>query len=233
MMAHRTLRGRIAYLHDELGERGREWFTITVHGDGARTVRAQCEMDDEALLRDVTYSVDGSWRPLDAFVRMVRRDTFVGSAWFRFRDDGAECESFTAADGRVSQRRELGVRPLLFAPHPLVCDGWQASAFDHSRGPGRQRLDPCSNSSSRPDGGSGPSIGIVRKDLEYVGDETITVPAGTFATRHLRILPLMPEMAHWTPLEFWVTGADCQLVRMRWDLLRSTYDLVELEGELR
>ena len=43
----------------------------------------------------------------------------------------------------------------------------------------------------------------------------------------------MPEMAHWTPLEFWVTGADCQLVRMRWDLLRSTYDLVELEGELR
>jgi hypothetical protein len=125
------------------------------------------------------------------------------------------------------------VRPRLFAPHPLVCDGWQASAFDFSRGPGRQRLDPCANSSSRPDGGSGPSIGIVHKDLEYVGDETITVPAGSFATRHLRILPLMPEMAHWTPMDFWVTGTDCQLVRMRWDLLRSTYDLVELEGELR
>ena len=180
-MPHRTVRGRIAYRHDEHGERGREWFTVTVQGDGARTVRAQCEMDDEVLLRDVTYSVDGAWRPLDAFVRLVRNGRFVGSAWFRFDDDGAECESLTALEGRVSQRRETLGRPLLFAPHPLVCDGWQASAYDYSRGPGRQRLDPCSNSSSRPDGGSGPSIGIVHKDLEYVGDETVTVPAGTFA----------------------------------------------------
>jgi hypothetical protein len=40
----------------------------------------------------------------------------------------------------------------------------------------------------------------------------------------------MPWMAAWTPLEFWVTPEDCMLVRMRWDTLSSSYDLVELEG---
>jgi hypothetical protein len=232
-MRHRTLRGRIDYLHDQQGERGREWFTITAHADGARTLRAQCEMDDEDLLRDVTYSVDARWRPLDAFVRLVRQDQFVGSAWFRFHDRGAECEAFTVADGRTSQRVELERRPTLFAAHPLVGDGWQAAAYDFSRGPGRQRLELCTNSSSRPDGGSGPSLGVVHKDLEFVGEETVTVPAGRFRARRMRIHPLMPAMAHWPPLEFWVAGEDNLLVRMRWDLLESSYDLVELEGELR
>ena len=119
-MKHRALRGRIAYLHDRDGERGREWFSISVQDDGTRTLRAQCEMDDEDLLRDVTYTVDGSWRPLDAFVRLTRAQRFVGSAWFRFDDQGAECESWTASEGRLSQRVALSQRPRVFAPHPLV-----------------------------------------------------------------------------------------------------------------
>lgn len=233
MMPYRTYRGRIAYLRDGQGERGREWFTVTVHADGCRTVRAQCEMDDIGLLRDVTYSVDGAWRPLDAFVRLVSHDRFFGGAWFRFDDRGAECEAFTANDGRVHQRRELGRRPVLFVPHPLVCDGWQATAYDYSKGPGVQRLEPCADSSPRPDGGSGPALGISHKRLEYVGDEDIEVPAGRFRARHLRILPPEGDVAHGVPLEIWVTGQDSQLLRMRWDLLRSTYDLVEFEGELR
>lgn len=232
-MKHRALRGRIAYVHDRDGERGREWFSISVQDDGTRTLRAQCEMDDEDLLRDVTYTVDGAWRPLDAFVRLTRAQRFVGSAWFRFDDRGAECESWTANDGRVSQRVALAQRPRVFAPHPLVGDGWQAAAYDFSAGPGRQRIEPCTNSSPRHDGGSGPAIGVVHKDIEYVGDQTLTVAAGTFRVRHMRIHHLMPWMRDWTPLEFWVTAEDCLLVRMRWDTLSSTYDLVELEGSPR
>ena len=232
-MPGRNYRGHIRYLHDRHGERGREWFSVSVERDGSRLLRAQCEMDDEQLQRDVSYAVDGAWQPSEAYVRLVQQGVLTGSAWFLFDALGVSCEALTAAEGRVSQRRNLGCRPRVFAPHPLQSDGWQAAAFDFSRGPSRQRLDPCANSSARHDGASGPLIGIVHKDLEYVGDERITVAAGSFTARHMRIHPLMPSMAHWTPLEFWVTGEDFQILRMRWDLLESTYELAEISGDWR
>jgi hypothetical protein len=232
-LQQRNYRGLIRYLHDRDGERGREWFSVSVQANGDRLLRAHCEMDDEQLLRDVTYSLDVRWQPLEAFVRLVQQGITTGSAWFLFDDTGVDCEARTRSEGRIRQRRELGRRPLLFAPHPLQSDGWQAAAFDYSKGAGRQRLDPCANSSARPDGASGPLIGIVHKDLEYLGDERITVVAGTFTARHLKIHPLMPSMAHWTPLEFWVTGEDFQILRMRWDLLESTYELVQIDGDWR
>lgn len=227
----RNYRGYIRYLHDRDGERGREWFSVSVQPDGARVLRAQCEMDDEYLQRDVIYALNGAWQPCEAFVRLVQHGVHRGSAWFLFDAFGISCEALTSAEGRVRQRRELGCHARLFAPHPLQCDGWQAMAYDFSGGPGRQRIDPCANSSARHDGASGPLIGIVRKDIEYIGEERITVGAGSFIARHMKIHPLMPEMAHWTPLEFWVTGHDCQILRMRWDLLESTYELANISGD--
>ena len=61
MRPHKTLRGHIHYTSSKPGregvERGREHFTITVHGDGRRTLRAHCEIDDEPnVLRDVTLT---------------------------------------------------------------------------------------------------------------------------------------------------------------------------------
>lgn len=233
MALARNYHGLIRYIHDRDGERGHEWFHVSVQPDGARTLQAHCEMDDEELLRDVSYSLDQQWRPHDAYVRLVRHGQFQGSASFRFDDRGVQCDAFTRTQGSVRQRRDLGCRPLVFAPHPLQSDGWQASAYDFRRGPGRQRLDPCANSSSQPDGGSGPLIGIVHKDLEYVGDETLVVAGRTWQARHMRIHPLMASMSHWTPLEFWVAGEDFQFLRMRWDLLHSTYELSEISGNCR
>ena len=40
-------------------------------------------------------------------------------------------------------------------------------------------------------------------------------------------------MAAWPPLEFWVAGEDCQLLRLRWDLLETTYELVAVDGDCR
>ena len=40
-------------------------------------------------------------------------------------------------------------------------------------------------------------------------------------------------MAAWPPLEFWVAGSDFLLLRLRWDLLETTYDLVALDGNAR
>lgn len=64
VMHHRRYSGRIVCGHDRLGETGREWFTSAMH-ERQRTVRALCELKDETLLRDVTYTVDREFRPLD------------------------------------------------------------------------------------------------------------------------------------------------------------------------
>lgn len=221
-----TLRGRIDYLRNATGlVSGREWFSITRQRDGGRILRAQCEMDDIRLLRDVSYAVDRAWRPLEAHVRLVQDDAFVGSAFFRFTDTAVLCEAFTASEGRISQSVPVAHRPPVFAAHPIVNDGWQTMAFDHSDEAPIQWLRGAANSSPRADGGSGPMIGITDKRIEYVGETPVSVPAGTFDCRHYRIHPEHFD----SPLELYVSGSDCLLVRLEWAHLDSRYDLAELE----
>lgn len=225
----RHFSGRIDYRHDRLGETGREWFSVTVLAGGDRTVRAHCEMDDERLLRDVVYTVDLGWKPQDAYVRLSRDARFVGAGAFRFGDRHVEFDGETSAGGQLRQRVAVPHRPPVFAPHPIVCDGWQAAAFDHARPERIQPLRSCANSSALAHGGSGPMIGLVDKRLEYVGETQTSVPAGAWSTRHYRVLF---DHRDWPPLELFVTPEDRQLVCLRWDLLESSYELAELQGEI-
>ena len=104
----RAVRGTIAYTSNKPGregqERGREYFHITVHSDGRRTCMAHSEIDDRpSVMRDIVYSLDAQWMPTDCFVRLSVNDRFTGTGWFRFGKDFAECETYTALDGRVTQ----------------------------------------------------------------------------------------------------------------------------------
>ena len=81
------------------------------------------------------------------------------------------------------------------------------------------------------DGGSEPMVGVVYKDLEYVGDEDTEVAAGRFHVRHVRIHPVMGAMASWPPLDLWVAGEDFLLTRLRWDLLSTTCELTQVDGD--
>ena len=80
---HRRIRGKLHYTSDKPGrkgvERGREYFTITVNGDGRRTLRAYTEIDDAPnVMRDVTLSLRPDWKPSDAFVRISVTDWIEG-----------------------------------------------------------------------------------------------------------------------------------------------------------
>lgn len=227
-MKHRRYGGIIRHIHDNGNEVGREWFTISVHRD-QRTVRALCELEGEEIVRDTTYTVDGDWRPLDCFVRLSVNDAFQGSGWFLFTDHAIECETFTADAGRVSQTVSVARRPPVFVPHPLVCDGWQTAALSDVK-PGQvQHIHGAADSSPLPHGGSGPMIGLTDKAFRYEGEETITVPAGTFQTRHY---DLLPSNTDWPPLGLWVAGEDRQLIKARWDLRERDYVLTELWGDM-
>ena len=187
MRPHETVRGRILYTSrkpDREGvERGREYFTITRHRDGRRTLRAHAEIDDAPnVLRDVTLTTDRNWTTRDAFVRLSVGDETMGTSWFRFDDTFAECEGWTSERGRISERVEYDRPPALFGTHPIQGDAWHLNAVDRSNGPVVQEFDAFLMSSLDHRGATGPSL--VWHDpgmkIEYVGEDRITVGAGTF-----------------------------------------------------
>ena len=70
-MDHTTIRGKIRYtskkkeILDKV--RGGETFTMTIHTDGRRTLRAHCAIDENSprVLRDCTQSYDKNWGPTE------------------------------------------------------------------------------------------------------------------------------------------------------------------------
>lgn len=228
-MQHRSYRGKILYLTDGKGEMGREYFHVTVHGNGDRTLRAYVEMDDDDLIRDVTYTVNRAFQPLDAFVRLTIKDRFTGSAWYRFSDTQMECEAFTAGEGRIRYERATTKRAGSFGCHPVCCDTWHCAAAWHSGGtPGRRTLTEVGMSSYLPNGGSGPDLGQIDLNVDYVDDKRVTTPAGSFATRHYVNLRVGAP-ANRPPVEIWAFSSDFIPATIRWELLKQTYELVELD----
>lgn len=223
-MEHSMYRGKVLYIGDKVGERGREWFTVTKHRNGHRTMRAISEIYDSKVLRDVTQTVDEAWRPLDAFIRLTVAEQFVGSGWFRFGEGLAECETYMAEGGRVSQRIAVAGRVPFFGSHPVANDCWCAGGFDQGSGERIQVLEGGMMSSLLANGASGPMLHRMDLTIEYVGIEEITVPAGRFETQHYRY-----HVKDMDAEDLWCTPEDLMIVQIRWDWLATTYQLVELE----
>lgn len=236
-MRHRTVRGRIRYTSKKPEmldrERGREWFAFTHHGDGTTTLRAQCEIEEPepTVLRDVIYSLDASGRPLDLHVRLTVGDAFMGSGWLRHGDGFVECESYGPSIGRLSQRVDYDGPLDGFGTHPIVGDGYLTRCMDVSKGPHRRTLRVFLPS---PDhrGATPPMIAEVRIDLEYRGDERVTVAAGSFDCRRFAFIDegAMGGTQHPT-YEMWVT-ADDDAVFVQGGVggyMQTWYELVELQ----
>ena len=91
-MKQRNIRGKILYIGGQGEERGREWFSMTFHEDGQRTIRAHCEIDDTEVVREVTYTMDSHWKPLDCFNRIHVNRKFLGTGLVIVNGNEAECE---------------------------------------------------------------------------------------------------------------------------------------------
>lgn len=63
-----------------------------------------------------------------------------------------------------------------------------------------------------------------RMDVQYLGEEEITVGAGTFKCNRYMLNPgKIPRF------EMWVHGPDYLMVQLRWDRREKWYRLAELE----
>lgn len=236
-MPHRTVRGRIRYTSRKPEmmdrERGREWFAFTHHADGAVTMRAQCEIEEPepTVLRDVILSLDPQGRCRNLHVHLVVGDEPMGSGWFDVRDGAVECESSGATIGRLSQRVAIAEPFDGFGTHPIVGDGFLTRCMDVAKGPHRRAIRVFVPS---PDhrGATPPMIAAVGIDLEYLGDETVTVAAGTYPCRRFAFIDRGAMGGRQHPhYEMWVT-ADEDSVFVQGGVggyMATWYELVELE----
>ena len=243
---HRRVRGMLRYTSDQPGregaERGRERFTISVAADGRRTLRAYTEIDDAPhVQRDVTLSLGADWRPTDCFVRLSVGDRFMGSSWFRFTDTEAECEGYTVAEGRLSQRWPLA-KPLDgFGTHPIQADSWLTNMVDISAGRVRGEYDNLLMCSLDHRGASGPMLMKFPNPvkLAFIGRERITVTAGTFDALHYRFAETTDDGSGDTrnepgkhpPYDLWCTADGDRVCLLAYvtGYMMTRYELVEYE----
>jgi hypothetical protein len=226
-------RGRIAYKHRaDGGLWGFEDWTITRGSDGLRVLSVHCEMrfGDEDVVRDTVLSVHADYHPHDAYVRIMNHGAMTGTGWFRFTDTLAECESWTAREGRISQSFPIQ-RPLRgFGIHAVQGDGWLAASFPYGKGPGHKHYwGKNLIHSLHHFGATGPFIHTSESGFEYVGDESVTVPAGTFDCHRVRFAGMTNNHP---PYDMWITkdGDFLYVKGVVKGYMDSVFELAELEG---
>ncbi len=236
----RSIKGEIRYTskkpHMLDQERGRESFLFTRYPDGKITLRAHCQIDEPApsVWRDVIYSLDEHDRPLDCFVRLTVGGRFMGAGLFRMTADEIECESYGPAIGRLSQRMPTRGPYDGFGTHPIVADAYMARAMDLSRGPHKRPIRNFVPSSDHR-GATAPMIVETHMFLEYVGEDRVTVAAGTFDCRRFRYSDeeggmVAAQGAH-PPYELWVT-ADADSIFVQGGVggyMQTWYELTSLQ----
>jgi hypothetical protein len=227
-MRHRTLRYAVDYVAANGARRGQEEAHVTVHGDGTRTLRARSEIFDSEVLRDVVYTVDAAWRPLDALIRVRQQDRFVGVGMFRFTDREAECESFTEVTARASQRMALTDHPASFISHAVTADVWHGAGIRRDPAAGAQPLPSLLTCSPLHNGASGPMLARWPLQAHFLGIEPMDTPAGTFEAEHIRYEEPNGDLF----LDTWCSAdGDRIMLRMFYPPYNSSYLLRELRRE--
>ncbi len=211
-------------------ERGRERWTLVRHRDGRRSLQAHSEIDDRpSVLRFVQLNLNPDWSPADAAVRITVGDEFRGSGWFRFTPEGAECETFTATEGRVSQRLALAAPARFFGGHAIQNDGWATQLVDRSR-PGEIQTISVWLSSPDHRGATGPLLAGVMARLVFDGEECIRVAAGEFDAWHFRFVSVTGMAGEHPDYDVWTTS-DGDYIVLKGQVggyMQTAYELVSL-----
>ena len=236
-MKHRSITGTILYTSkkpDRLDQpRGIEHFRFTHHTDGKRTLRAHCEIEEPhpSVLRDIVYSLDEHGRPMDCHVRLTVDDRFMGSGWFRFTQDFVECESYGPTIGRLSQRMPLNGPVDGMGTHPVVADGYLLSLFGWVEGEKKKLRVMLPSPDHR--GATPPIIAEVNIDAVFLGRETVTVKAGTFATKHFQFIDdgSSGMAGQHPPYDVWITD-DADAIMLQGGVggyMQTWYELIALD----
>ncbi len=178
----RTVEGRYEN-RDLKGGRviGVETFRMTAYADGSRCLLIWSNTATRGTQISAHVCVDRQYRPTDAFARYWVNGAYRGAAWISV--DTADL-TLTSTVGGAATSQSVPL-PAIFSigTHPVSGDGWHAAAFGAGRSGTSQSftLTPTGDRST-PLGGQ-----FVPLQIEQLATERLTVPAGSFDTRRIRL----------------------------------------------
>lgn len=212
---------RGAYRNETLDQRqwrGDEHFDLWVHADGSHTLNVITHLAARSALFDVNLRSDSKFNPLEAFVRYWNQGAYKGSGHFVVEDGVLQMTS-TGPTGRQTAMLDLPASWTLGA-HPVSADGWHTARFDRS-GEALQTVSllsiDASADISQPVGGR-----LVPLTIEFIGEETIEVPAGQFATERYRLAGVN---------DIWVAGLYRTVIKSEIPLRNLRYVLTEWRSQ--
>ena len=221
------IHGRLSY-RKKTGsgfERGREDWWLTRNRDGSRTMRTLAMTDDSEFVRDVIYTLGADERPQLVLIQLQVGEKLIGSGYFRVSGDTMNIVTDGIDTGHTVQVVHVPPRFHVLT-HAVMLDGWPAWAFEGSQN-GSQTI-AVYTTSPLWNGTSGPLGRMTEQRFTLLGSEQITVPAGTFQTRHFRFGDEVdPERAS----HVWVTGENNILVKYDWPPYGMEYLLESLTIE--
>ena len=205
--------------------RGYEEWRLTVATDGSRTLNMWYSVFKDRLSTFAIYRLDKDFKPLSLYKTTWVADTLtvVDS-----RIAGLDIRTRVQVDEDTFRQDLTAKAPFSITVSPIAADALHFARYDRERGgvqpwlilgtvaAGAEDTDIGRRTETRRE-----SVGMkVFADvtLELVGEEQVTVPAGTFMTDHFR----MGEA-----LDMWLYGPDRTLVKYQWHPNDYAYELVE------
>jgi|GEM_PF-384236 len=195
--------------------RGAESFHLTVARDGSRTMRAVTDITARDVQANVIVRVAESFRPIEAYVSLFTKGGYKGSLTLHV--DGDVLHALTMGPtGRIEQTTKVPAQ-FSFVTHPLALDSWHSWYIAPTKGVVQTGAEYFVNT----DGDVAKALNGQMQPItfEYMGEEEVTVPAGTFKATHVRMA------GH---SDIWHTGPDRILVRYVWTAIDRDYVLKTL-----
>lgn len=198
--------------------RGGERFELVVHADGSRTLSISTDLTSRNAWFSVLLRSAADFRPLEAYANYWNGGNHKGSGVFRIEGDRLLAESRGPQSGlqrgetQVPQRFSMGT-------HPVSADGWHTASHDPAQA-AKQQVTLYSVEAGAD--ATKPVLGsLVPLDIEYLGEETIEVPAGRYETRRYRLAGMN---------DLWVYGPDRIVIKSELPARGLRYVLISLQA---
>jgi len=195
--------------------RGTEEWRIFVHPNGSRTMMLSKDFIAANALQVMTAHVDAAFRPIDVYATYWTPKGYRGS--IRAAVSGSKLQAVSEGPGG-SFTEELDVpHEVSVVTHGESMNGWYL--WQGERDVEGNHSATYFNFNPSPDGEAMVRGRLHPAQFQYLGTETVTVPAGTFEAEQYLLMNIM----------MWISGEDRILVKQEITDEDKEYVLTRLE----